>query len=83
MIVLIRLKYLFTMKKKIQELLANEGIIRNRLKVAAAVANGKAFLKVQEKYGSFDKFIWGYVNYTPIRNHWKKNGGYTSCNTAF
>ena len=59
-------------EEKIQELLANEGIIRNRLKVAAAVANGKAFLKVQEKYGSFDKFIWGHVNYTPISNHRKK-----------
>lgn len=57
---------------KIQELLANEGIIRNRLKVNAAVTNAKAFLKVQEKYGSFDKFIWAYVNHTPIKNHWQK-----------
>ena len=57
---------------KIQELLANEGIIRNRLKINAAVTNAKAFLQVQEKYGSFDKFIWEYVDYTPIRNHWKK-----------
>lgn len=57
---------------KIQELLANEGIIRNRLKVNAAVTNGKAFLEVQKKHGSFDNFIWAYVNHTPIRNHWKK-----------
>ena len=56
---------------KIQELLANEAIIRNRLKVNAAVTNAKAFLKVQEKYGSFDQFIWEYVDHTPIRNHWK------------
>lgn len=59
---------------KIQELLANEGIIRNRLKVNAAVANAKAFLKVQEKYGSFDEFIWAYVGYTPITNHWENMG---------
>ena len=53
---------------KIQELLANEGIIRNRLKVNAAVANAGLFIKVIEKYGSFDKFIWDYVNHTPIVN---------------
>lgn len=59
-------------EEKIQELLANEGIIRNRLKVNAAVTNARAFLEVQEKYGSFDKFIWSYVDYTPVKNHWKK-----------
>lgn len=57
---------------KIQELLANEGIIRNRLKVNAAVTNGKAFLEVQKKYGSFDKFIWAYVDHAPIENHREK-----------
>lgn len=56
---------------KVQELLQNEGIIRNRLKINAAVTNAKAFLEVQEKYGSFDKFIWGYVEYTPIQNHFE------------
>lgn len=55
---------------KIQELLENEGIIRNRLKVNAAVLNAKAFLEVQKEYGSFDQFIWAYVNHTPIKNHW-------------
>lgn len=59
-------------EKKIQELLANEGIIRNRLKVNAAVTNANVFLEVQKKYGSFDKFIWEYVKCTPIRNHWEK-----------
>lgn len=59
-------------EKKIRELLANEGIIRNRLKVNAAVTNANAFLDVQKKYGSFDKFIWEYVKRTPIRNHWEK-----------
>ncbi|WP_417144721.1 DNA-3-methyladenine glycosylase I [Raoultibacter massiliensis] len=56
---------------KIQELLENKGIVRNRLKVHAAVANAKAFLEVQEKHGSFDAFIWSYVNHAPIMNHWK------------
>lgn len=57
---------------KIQELMANEKIIRNRLKINAAVSNAKAFLKVIEEYGSFDKFIWGYVDYAPIIGHWVK-----------
>ncbi|WP_343209854.1 DNA-3-methyladenine glycosylase I [Anaerolentibacter hominis] len=59
-------------ESKIQELLGNEGIIRNRLKLNAAVTNAKAFLNVQETHGSFDKFIWSYVDYTPIKNHWEK-----------
>lgn len=57
--------------EKIQELLGNEKIIRNRLKINAAVSNAKAFLKIIEDYGSFDKFIWGYVDYTPIAGHWE------------
>lgn len=56
---------------KIQELLANEGIIRNRLKVNAAIINAKLFLKIQEAYGSFDQFIWAYVDHTPVQNHWQ------------
>ncbi len=56
---------------KIQELLSNAGIIRNRLKVNAAVINAQAFLEVQKKYGSFDQLIWSYVDHTPIQNHWK------------
>ncbi|NLN66349.1 MAG: DNA-3-methyladenine glycosylase I [Clostridiaceae bacterium] len=58
---------------KILELMANEKIIRNRRKINAAVANAKAFLKVIEEYGSFDKFIWGYVDYTPITGHREKH----------
>lgn len=56
---------------KVLELLADEGIIRNRLKINAAVINAKAFLEVQKKYGSFDKFIWAYVGGVPVKNHWK------------
>ncbi len=57
---------------KIQELMTDEKIIRNRLKINAAVSNAKAFLRVIEDYGSFDKFIWGYVDYTPITGRWEK-----------
>jgi len=57
---------------KIEELLANPGIIRNRLKINAAVANAKAFLRIQEEHGSFDKYLWSYVNYKPIANRFKK-----------
>jgi DNA-3-methyladenine glycosylase I len=57
---------------KIEELLANPGVIRNRLKINAAVANAKAFLRIQEEHGSFDKYLWSYVNYTPIVNRFEK-----------
>ncbi|HEX3048591.1 MAG TPA: DNA-3-methyladenine glycosylase I [Bacillota bacterium] len=58
---------------KIQELMANEKIIRNRLKINAAVSNAKVFLRVIEEYRSFDKFIWRYVDYAPITGHWEKH----------
>ena len=58
---------------KIQALLANEKIIRNRRKINAAVSNARLFIKVIEEYGSFNNFIWRYVNYTPIINHWEQN----------
>ena len=57
---------------EIRELMANEKIIRNRLKINAAVNNAKLFMGIIEKYGSFDKFIWEYVNYTPVTGHWEK-----------
>ena len=56
--------------RKIRKLLADPGIVRNRLKIAAAVQNAKAFLAVQNEFGSFDKYIWGFVGGKPIRNHW-------------
>lgn len=58
---------------KIQELLTNEKIIRNRLKINAAVNNAKLYLKIIEDCGSFDKFLWGYVYNAPITNHWVKH----------
>ena len=56
---------------KIAELLANEGIIRNRLKINAAILNAKLFLEIAETHRSFDNFIWKYVDYKPIVGNWK------------
>jgi DNA-3-methyladenine glycosylase I len=53
---------------KIERLLADPGIIRNRLKVAAAVTNARCFLDVQEEFGTFDKYVWGFVSGRPIQN---------------
>lgn len=53
---------------KVAKLMANEGIIRNRLKIASAIGNAKAFLKVQKEFGSFDTYIWSFVNFKPIVN---------------
>ena len=58
--------------KKVKELLQNPGIIRNRLKVAAAITNAIAFLEVKEEFGSFDKFIWQFAGGKPIVNKRKK-----------
>jgi len=54
--------------KKVRQLLQNEGIIRNRLKIAATIQNAKCFLDVQKEFGSFDKYIWQFVNGKPIIN---------------
>jgi len=54
--------------KKVERLLADPGIIRNKLKVAAAVNNARLFLDVQDEFGTFDKYIWGFVNGRPIQN---------------
>jgi DNA-3-methyladenine glycosylase I len=58
-------------RRKIASLLENPGIIRNRQKVESAVGNAKAFLRVQEEFGSFDRYIWDFVNGRPIQNRWK------------
>lgn len=60
--------------RKIERLLQDEGIIRNRLKVTAAVSNAKAFIAVQKEFGSFDKYIWRFTGGKPIRNTWKESG---------
>jgi DNA-3-methyladenine glycosylase I len=55
-------------KKKVRELLGDAGIIRNRLKIAAAIGNAQAFLKVQEEFGTFDAYIWRFVGGRPKQN---------------
>ena len=57
-------------KRKVERLLVNDQIIRNRLKVNAAVTNARAFLAVQEAFGSFDRYIWQFVDGRPIQNAW-------------
>lgn len=56
---------------KVQELLQDAGIIRNQLKIRATIANAVAFMKVQEEFGSFSKFIWNFTGGKPIQNHFK------------
>lgn len=55
-------------EKKVEELLQNDGIIRNRLKIHATIANARAFLEVVKTHGSFDKFLWSYVDFKPIQS---------------
>lgn len=57
--------------RKVRELLADPGIVRNRLKVAAAIQNAKAFLGVQKDFGSFDAYTWQFVGGQPVRNAWR------------
>ena len=58
-------------ENEIEKLLQNEGIIRNRLKIQSVITNAKAFLKVIDQSGTFDKYIWSFVENKPIINHWK------------
>jgi len=57
--------------KKIEELMQNEGIIRNRLKIQSVITNAKSFIKVQEEFGSFNNYIWDFVNNKVVHNSWK------------
>ncbi len=57
--------------KKIEKLLTDASIIRNKLKINAAVINAKCYLSIQKEYDSFDKFIWSFVSGRPIHNKWK------------
>lgn len=58
-------------RRKIKQLLSDAGIVRNRLKIASAVENAKAFLRVQQEFGSFDRYIWQFVGGRPRVNPWK------------
>ena len=57
--------------RKVKKLLADPGLVRNRLKIAAAIQNASAFLAVQREFGSFDAYIWRFVGGQPILNQWK------------
>ena len=58
-------------EKKIEKLMQNSGIVRNRRKIESAITNAKAFLEVQNEFESFNNYIWGFVNGKPIVNKWK------------
>ncbi|MBA3005742.1 MAG: DNA-3-methyladenine glycosylase I [Proteobacteria bacterium] len=59
---------------KIDQLLKDPGIIRNRLKVESAIINARAYLKVRDEFNSFDEFIWSFVEGRPIQNSWQEIG---------
>jgi len=59
-------------ENKIEELMQNKGIIRNRLKIQSVITNAKSFINVQEEFGSFNKYIWDFVNNKSVHNTWKK-----------
>jgi len=58
-------------KQKVGELLQNEGLVRNKLKIAASITNAQRFLEVQKEFGSFSNYIWGFVDHKPIVNQFK------------
>ena len=58
-------------KRDVQRLLGNDGIIRNRLKIAAAIENAKRFLAVKKEFGNFDAYLWRFVGGKPIQNRWR------------
>ena len=60
-------------KKRIEKLLLDPAIVRNRLKVESAVSNAKAFLEVRQEFGSFSDYIWGFVDGKPIQNRFRKD----------
>jgi DNA-3-methyladenine glycosylase I len=65
------LKIFHYSKADISRLLANPEIVRNRLKINAAITNADAFLKVQKEFGSFDRYVWQFVHGSPIQNSWE------------
>ena len=58
--------------RDVQRLLGNSGIVRNRLKITAAIANAKMFLAVREEFGTFDAYLWRFVGGKPIQNRWRR-----------
>lgn len=60
-------------EEKVAELLADSGIVRNRLKIRAAITNARVFSEIQSKFRSFDRYLWAYVDGQPIQNHWRES----------
>ena len=58
--------------RDVRRLLHNDGIVRNRLKIAATIINAKGFLAVQKEFGTFDAYLWSFVGGNPIQNHWRR-----------
>ena len=58
-------------ERKVKQLLDNPGIIRNQLKVRSAIKNAKAFIEIRKEFGTFNKYIWQFVDNKPIQNRWK------------
>ena len=58
--------------RDVRRLLRDDGIVRNRLKIAAAITNANSFLAVQREFGAFDAYLWSFVGGKPIQNHWRK-----------
>ena len=56
----------------VKKLVQNKDIIRNKLKINSAINNAKQFIKIQKEFGSFDEYLWGFVNHKPIKNNFKK-----------
>jgi DNA-3-methyladenine glycosylase I len=56
---------------KVNELIQDQGIVRNKLKISASINNARMFLEIQEEFGSFDNYIWAFVDNNPLINHWE------------
>jgi DNA-3-methyladenine glycosylase I len=59
--------------RRARALMKNPGIVRNRLKISSAISNAKAFLAVQSEFGSFDRYVWRFVDGHPIQNRWRRH----------
>jgi DNA-3-methyladenine glycosylase I len=59
-------------QQKVEEMMTNTGIIRNRLKIESSIKNAKLFLQIVDEFGSFDHYIWKFVNYRPLTNSWEQ-----------
>jgi len=63
----------------VEQLMQNKAIIRNRLKINSAINNAKKFIEIQKEFGSFDNYLWGFVDHKPIKNKFKKYSDLPAC----